>query len=146
MKRCYACETELPVEDFHKDSSRGDGLNHRCKKCHHDERAVRNSRKLKKADKYLISDRSKVAQIKYSYKLSEEQFVKMMANGCEVCGSYTKLVIDHDHSCCSSIPTCGRCVRGVLCWNCNVAEGHLRGNVETVKALLNYLEKYLEKE
>jgi hypothetical protein len=27
--------------------------------------------------------------------------------------------IDHDHLCCSSIPTCGKCTRGALCSCCN---------------------------
>lgn len=32
-------------------------------------------------------------------------------------------VIDHDHSCCESVPTCGRCNRGVICASCNTALG-----------------------
>lgn len=33
-KRCYKCGEELPVTDFHKDSSKKDGLHGRCKACH----------------------------------------------------------------------------------------------------------------
>src|ERR1700688_950376 len=32
-KYCYKCKLILPIEDFHKDKSRPDGLDHRCKTC-----------------------------------------------------------------------------------------------------------------
>lgn len=33
-KRCPRCKREKPVTEFHKDRSRKDGLNHRCRDCH----------------------------------------------------------------------------------------------------------------
>ena len=65
----------------------------------------------------------------------------MIAGGCEVCGSTNDLCIDHDHSCCPGQKTCGKCIRGILCNDCNIAEGRLKSDKELVKALLRYLEK-----
>lgn len=28
--------------------------------------------------------------------------------------------VDHDHRCCGPNPSCGRCVRGIVCGSCNV--------------------------
>lgn len=33
--------------------------------------------------------------------------------------------VDHNHDCCDSQKSCGKCVRGVLCKNCNHLEGRL---------------------
>ncbi len=48
---------------------------------------------------------------------------------CAVCGGTesSRWHIDHDHDCCDTKVTCGLCVRGILCNNCNLAEGLLRG-------------------
>lgn len=59
---------------------------------------------------------------------------------CAVCRSQERLCVDHDHGCCGGErPTsCGKCVRGYLCYRCNTAEGSLRTS-ERAFALANYL-------
>ena len=51
---------------------------------------------------------------------------------CAVCLRETKLVIDHDHECCPPssgfVRTCGRCIRGLLCYRCNGMLGYLDGS------------------
>jgi hypothetical protein len=73
---------------------------------------------------------------------------------CGLCGStfYTgknfsgkpsAVHVDHDHSCCAQAPSCGLCIRGVLCSRCNLALGHYESLV--VKAGRERLASYLAK-
>lgn len=48
--------------------------------------------------------------------------------------------IDHDHSCCEGRFGCGKCVRGLLCGNCNTGIGGLGESVPTLRRAIAYLE------
>ena len=92
--------------------------------------------------------------LRYSYGITLEQYNAMAAKqggGCAVCGqsprgtglNQKRLHVDHDHSCCSGKKkTCGRCLRGLLCSNCNIAMGLLNDDPEKLRALASYLEDY----
>lgn len=60
---------------------------------------------------------------------------------CASCGSKDSLKIDHDHSCCPAERSCGKCVRGYLCHECNTAEGLLRTPDRALR-LAAYMKKY----
>lgn len=76
------------------------------------------------------------------YKLTEEQFEEMKAAGCAICGTHhaVRWVVDHDHSCCPGTTTCGRCIRGVLCHQCNIILGMARDDQGILAAAIRYLE------
>ena len=60
---------------------------------------------------------------------------------CKICSRDSKrFVVDHDHSCCSGKISCGNCIRGIICENCNRA----LGLVSDSAAILNNMIKYLE--
>ena len=40
-------------------------------------------------------------------------------------GFHIRLHIDHAHSCCNKKESCGKCLRGLLCWECNHQLGRL---------------------
>lgn len=68
---------------------------------------------------------------------------------CAVClrpaaESSKGLHVDHDHSCCATLPTCGKCNRGLLCLTCNMGIGHLREG-QLLEAAIAYLERSLER-
>jgi len=74
------------------------------------------------------------------YQLDNEQLGNLSLE-CEVCGSLENLNIDHDHECCPTKVTCGKCIRGVLCNNCNTALGLLHDNVALLKKAIFYLKR-----
>lgn len=52
-----------------------------------------------------------------------------------------RLSVDHDHNCCPGSGSCGKCIRGLLCSNCNTFLGNAKDNIETLKAAIKYLQK-----
>jgi len=74
----------------------------------------------------------KLTLVKHLYGLSKEDYLSM-SKCCEACGTTERLVIDHCHNTGD--------VRGTLCRKCNIALGHADDNIETLKALINYLGK-----
>jgi len=75
--------------------------------------------------------------------MTEEQFdalVKKQNGQCAVCGVKPKLLfIDHDHACCNGVYSCGKCIRGLLCSNCNSALGLVHEKESTLIRLIDYL-------
>lgn len=71
---------------------------------------------------------------------------------CAVCGSSDPAgksgkgwSVDHDHSCCdneSGKPTCGQCIRGILCNRCNRAMGLMADDPARLRAAADYLESF----
>lgn len=51
------------------------------------------------------------------------------------------LVIDHDHSCCPGNKSCGKCIRGLLCRECNLLLGHCKDDIDRLKNAIKYLKK-----
>lgn len=136
MKTCNKCKEAKSLDKFGKHKLTKDGLRGECRRC-----ALDYQNKYRK-EKYSSEDYKyycKLRQVKLNYKLNQQQYEDMIINGCEICGSFEKLCIDHDHSCCSTSRTCGNCIRGVLCKNCNHAEGHLKSNPELVLKLYKYM-------
>jgi hypothetical protein len=80
------------------------------------------------------------------YGLAPERFDEMLVlqrNKCGICATDDPgprgWFIDHDHACCPGIGSCGNCVRGLLCSNCNLVIGHAGDSV----AVLEQAKKYL---
>lgn len=65
------------------------------------------------------------------------------AGACAICRSpmtRAKAHTDHDHACCPRAGrSCGRCVRGLLCYACNAGLGFFRDNTRTLASALRYL-------
>jgi hypothetical protein len=138
MKTCHKCKETKPFSDFHADKNRSNGLTGKCKAC----KASYNAAK-RLADPEFY----KYKALYYRYSISKDRYLEMTANGCESCGSFKSLHVDHDHNCCPyeegkrDGKTCGKCVRGILCKRCNTAEG-LVGSIETAEKLLGYMKRF----
>ena len=68
-----------------------------------------------------------------------QEIFDMKKSGCQVCGSHSRLTLDHDHSCCPTGESCKKCVRGILCHKCNTAAGLLDDDFERMISLASYI-------
>jgi hypothetical protein len=74
------------------------------------------------------------AAIKKRYGLDWDDYLVLLSQGCEVCGSMKNLHCDHDH-------TTGK-VRGCLCNKCNVNLGGYEHVLNKMEIFKKYLEKH----
>ena len=141
MKTCVKCGEEKDLELFAKGKNYKDGRRGTCKKCHTAYvKNYYNSNPDKKAEKNRMNTFYKPNYI--AHHLTEEQYSKMfnLYNGkCHSCKDRGATNIDHDHNCCSGQRSCGKCVRGILCSQCNTALGLLQDNKQKIKNLLQYI-------
>jgi hypothetical protein len=95
---------------------------------------------------YGYANRPKIAAGRHGLTLDAVQAMLDAQDGrCAVCVS--PLVaphIDHDHSCCPGITSCGKCVRGLLCLSCNHMLGKAYDKPEVLEAAARYLRRYAE--
>lgn len=122
-KICTRCRELLPITSFFKDRSHQDGHTYYCKPC-------------------LVA-----MTRQYKYKLGKPVETWLAEHGfaCAICAetlTVDTVNIDHDHSCCSGTRSCGKCVRGPLCRNCNLGIGNLGESVERLRSAEKYLERY----
>lgn len=78
-----------------------------------------------------------------------EEILKEQGNKCLLC--CTEFIdtptVDHDHACCGNRrtgerKTCGKCVRGLLCRQCNAGLGSFRDNIRTLLNAVEYLRRF----
>lgn len=84
-----------------------------------------------------------------AYGLSLEDWQSMYdAQGgkCKVCRKPFpgRITIDHDHTCCETVPTCGRCNKGLLCNTCNGGLGCFHDDIDLMQDGITYLRAYEE--
>lgn len=162
MRKCSKCGIKNNGRNFYKDKKSRDGLTTRCMDCTYRKaipkyisvngKACRDCKLDKKSDQFPVNkamsdglgsyckDCSVIRSIASRFKLSKDDYFSMLSRGCDSCGSFSRLCIDHDYSCCSGQMTCGRCIRGVLCGSCNTIEGHTKTK-EQLLGLIQYMEK-----
>lgn len=81
------------------------------------------------------------------YGLTVEQYdALVVAQGgvCAICRQPDRLgrrlAVDHDHTCCPRQQgSCGECVRGLLCFDCNTVLGKVRDDPARLRAAADYL-------
>lgn len=85
----------------------------------------------------------------YHYGLSPEAFLVLLEsqNGlCDLCETDSPggkgWVVDHNHTCCSGIKSCGKCVRAILCGNCNAALGFADDDPGLLRRMAAYAEAH----
>lgn len=110
------------------------GLKSKCWTCYHAEVPAR-TRKFN------------LAPSQYDQMLEEQRGL------CAIClnperqvnkktGEPLALSVDHDRACCPGDRSCGQCIRGLTCRNCNVMLGMARDDSTVLRAAADYLDGY----
>jgi len=85
------------------------------------------------------------SQLRWHNMTQDEYYQRLTdQNGkCACCGCIlVKIQIDHDHACCSSGSSCGKCTRALLCVECNQTLGRSHDDIDRLRAAANYLSRY----
>jgi len=144
MRTCACCGQTKDESEFAKDRGR---VRPTCRKC-------MNLKQLA----YQKTEAGKLAGLKAKMKYRSgislgiyEKLLKEQEGVCYLCkeaetlpgrgGEVARLAIDHDHSCCSGKRACGKCVRGLLCYNCNL----YMAKVDKSSALMLRFQDYIHR-
>lgn len=128
MKRCLECDSLLIGED--RVMSRKKYCSPICK------------------SKYRTSSGARVdTHLWTTFRIRESDYEEMLIKQnfrCAICGIHQSEVkkafaVDHDHSCCKNKRTCGDCIRGLLCFECNIGLGKFKDNKDLLSSALKYL-------
>ncbi len=86
------------------------------------------------------------ASRKHYYGITSENFDAKMASQdskCAICGRpLVRPSLDHDHACCPSKKSCGKCIRGILCQGCNTIIGLAGDSILILSNAIEYLKGY----
>ena len=152
-KVCTRCNETFPKDKF---------TNGKCKPCYNLTQRERHKFRAANDPAYRVRlnlqakkdrernprsyERRKGEWLKYKYKMTLEDYDKMLfsQNGvCAICKEKCKtgrgLAIDHDHSCCPADISCGKCIRGLLCSGCNRAIGFFKEDINIFSNAIKYL-------
>lgn len=124
-KPCSTCKNWLAPTEFYPNPKLSDGLTTYCKRCDRSARLLRN------------------------YGITADQYDAMLdeqGGTCAICPAVPKdgqsLHVDHDHACCPGRKkSCGQCVRGLLCEDCNRVLGMFRDDTTRLQSAIDYLSR-----
>jgi hypothetical protein len=136
VKYCPDCGEERSTEEFYKNLAQSSGFSSYCKK---HERLRRKG--------YRDGELEWKRYLKRNYNISAKEYYELLENqggGCAICGMTEEelgqhLSVDHNHRCCPQRKkSCGMCVRGLLCPNCNNGLGRFQDNPELLLKAFEY--------
>ena len=152
VKECKTCKQIKPLADFGKNSRSSDGLKHECRMCNTErsrrQRANNPGKSALYAKRYRernpLSHRDGHLRRTFGITLEEyDTLLEKQGGCCAICGGVNSngenLSVDHDHSCCPTVKTCGNCVRGLLCGDCNRGLGLFKDSYTLLISASNYL-------
>jgi hypothetical protein len=143
--RCPRCGEMKPIGDFSA------ATQSYCRPCH-----AAYARLLRANKSPQQKARARLVDSAWRNGVTAEQLLALVdaqSGLCAICksnlnGDSRRWHIDHDHKCCTGTSgdhrgprqrSCGKCIRGILCGNCNVGLGMFRDDPEILRAALRYL-------
>jgi hypothetical protein len=140
-KVCVKCGLEKKLDSFAKGRNYKDGRRGTCKRCHTNYVIDYYNKNPEKKRLKNAMNSGNDANWKRHH-IPQEKYLEMLSkydNKCYACKKRKATNIDHDHDCCPENRSCGKCVRGILCHNCNTALGLMKDSKEDLKKLIEYL-------
>lgn len=120
-KQCSCCKVIKPITNFPASKNSRDRLRPYCNFC---------------------------GQL-VKHNITYEQYLTLLqaqSNRCSICFAMfnpnNRPHIDHDHDCCDKQFSCGKCIRGLLCFQCNNGLGAFRDSIMTLESAINYLREW----
>lgn len=100
----------------------------------------------KRNEKQKERRRSRDLNETYGIRFCQYQaLLERQSGGCAICGRQDpighgrRFHVDHDHQCCSGKKSCGKCIRGLLCSNCNTLLGLVSDHPGTLERAAEYI-------
>lgn len=141
LKQCTKCRVSRPLSQFSRHRSTSDYRRSSCKPCNVKRAQDFRGRNPDWARNYMLQRNFKMSIERY------RELISLQGGGCAVCGTPFEggkvggryACVDHDHSCCPGVFTCGNCVRGIVCFNCNVMMGKAKDDISILESAIRYL-------
>lgn len=123
---CSKCQAYKPTNEFHKDANDKSGCTSHCREC---------------VAAYGLTHKFGLSRADYDRMLESQDGV------CRICRKTPEengkaLAVDHDRACCPGNKSCGKCVRSLLCGNCNRAIGYFKDDPSLILAALTYVMEF----
>lgn len=143
MKTCLKCGEEKPLDNFSRDKSAKDGLQHYCQPCGRAENKLWREKNPEKRRtdhrRWGQKNPEKIlnTRLQCLYGISLSSFIQMaIAQNaqCAICGTQGKLCVDHDHK-------TGK-VRKLICGSCNSFIGLAKESPTVLQRAISYLQDH----
>lgn len=148
-KFCSICLKSYQHSYYHKNKDRVREKNRRYYSEHAEEMRAYAREHVASLPKREYQERRRRYSLKRRFGFSSDQYVALLfkqGGGCAICGKKPNggrlFPIDHDHACCPNRESCcGKCIRGILCFHCNVLVGYLEKDKNLIPTCQAYLAK-----
>jgi hypothetical protein len=130
---CPKCGVEKPRDEFYGVKKRS-GWCKPCSKAKSKAYYHANTGKQREAHRRWVAanpGRTARHKAKAAYRLTDEEYDRLMASPCAICGATSDLVIDHCHA--------SGTTRGRLCHGCNKGLGFFRDDPALLRKAARYL-------
>lgn len=141
-KFCPRCNRWVSSEGFFACSTSSDLLQSMCKQCDKSTAAKRHAKDPSARQRNALLRRYEMTLESFQKKLEEQ------GHTCAICGTSEPGArawqVDHNHSHHPEEPQrgCLECVRGILCWRCNITLGQVGEDISVLSFMIDYLREY----
>lgn len=140
IKTCCTCRVDKPLGGYHRSTRSRDGRQARCKECCARQRApyaAEYAAAWASRNPERLREHRRKAKLKAKYGITPDDFDHLFdaqSGACAICGVIGEpLCVDHSHI--------TGAIRGLLCFPCNIAIGHMRDNPARLRSAADYLSK-----